>query len=486
MTKSHFSGPGVPGDGDSLLRGIPVDQAGAATPKPHWAKSAVELADQIQRRVLSAADVARSCADRIAQREPSVRAWAHYDADRVRQQAHALDQLSGEFPLLGLPIGVKDIFDTADMPTAYGSPLYDGHRPAQDAQVVTRLKSAGALIVGKTVTTEFAFAHPGKTVNPHHFSHTPGGSSSGSAAAVADGMVAIALGSQTGGSTIRPSSYCGIVGFKPTYGKIPTAGMRPLAPSMDTVGIHGRTVNDIALVWPVLCGNVREAEPALPKATRIAFFPGPYSDQADEAARASLDQAREVLRAAGFTVEAIALPTADFGDLSEAQRLVMAREAAHTLRNEHEFHRESLSDIMLSLLDTGRKVSDGDYQKALTLAARWRHTWSDLLGHESFLMTFSAPGEAPLLTAGTGSSVFNRPWTLIGVPCLTLPFGFGAGADLPLGIQFVAGPGHDDGLLNCAARIEQAFEPFNRHPLAREQAGPASCIQSVGNQKTTD
>ena len=484
MTKSHLTGP--QGDekkaGASPLAGSPLAKAGATGgSKPHWAKSAVELAEQLQRRALSSTEVARSCVERIAQREPSIGAWAFHEGDRVVEQAHALNQLSGEFPLLGLPIGIKDIFDTADMPTAYGSALYDGHRPERDAEAVTRLKTAGALIVGKTVTTEFAYAHPGKTVNPHHTSHTPGGSSSGSAAAVADGMVAIALGSQTGGSTIRPSAYCGIVGFKPTYGLISTAGMRPLAPSMDTVGIHARTVNDLALVWPVLCGRAKGVKPAEPRAARIAFFPGPHSDQASEEARRSLDQARDVLRASGFAVEPISFPTDDFGDLSEAQRLIMAREAAHTLRQEHEFHRQSLSGTMISLLDTGKKVSDGDYQKALTLAARWRQTWSRLLGHESVLMTFSSPGEAPLLSAGTGSSVFNRPWTLMGVPCITLPFGYGTAVGLPLGIQFVAGPNHDDALLFWAARIEQAFAPFNMHSPGREGTTPISCTKPGGH-----
>jgi Asp-tRNA(Asn)/Glu-tRNA(Gln) amidotransferase A subunit family amidase len=422
--------------------------------------SASELAELLQSAAFSPLEIARFCLDRIAQKEPSLGAWAYHDADLVLQQARAAEKLPAESPLLGVLIGIKDIFDTADMPTAYGSALYAGHRPTRDAEVVARLRSAGALIAGKTVTTEFAYAYPGKTVNPHNALHTPGGSSSGSAAAVAAGMVPIALGSQTGGSTIRPSAYCGIVGFKPTHGLVPTAGMRPLAPSMDTVGIHARTMSDVSLVFPVLCG-VGAVKPFVPKAIRIAYFPGPHSDEADDDSRRSLEAARDALRAAGYSVEPIILPADDFGLLNEAQRLIMAYEAASTLRKEHEHHRNALSEAMVSLLDGGEKISVGDYQKALTLAARWRHTFASLLGDERVLMTFSAPGEAPLLSTGTGSSVFNRAWTLMGLPCLTMPFGRGTKAGLPLGIQFVGSPHRDGMLLACAARIEKVFEPFN-------------------------
>jgi Asp-tRNA(Asn)/Glu-tRNA(Gln) amidotransferase A subunit family amidase len=434
----------------------------ADTSKPHWTKSAVELAEEIRSSRRSPSDVAKSCLSRIAQREALIGAWAYHDADQILQQASALDNLSGDLPLLGLPIGVKDIFDTADMPTAYGSPLYADHSPTADADVVSRLRMAGALIVGKTVTTEFAYLHPGKTVNPHNPLHSPGGSSSGSAAAVADGMVALALGSQTGGSTIRPSAYCGIVGYKPTYDLIGKAGMHALAPSMDTVGLHARCVADIALIWRVLCSRQQPSTRSETTARRIFYFPGPHAAaHADNDARRSLEAASDVLRAAGFAIEPLDESQDDFGQLGEAQRLVMAREAAQALGREHQLHKESLSEAMLRLLDAGDRVTDKDYRKALALGARGRFAWSRLLGHDSLVMTFSAPGEAPLLAAGTGNSIFNRSWTLMGVPCVTLPFGCGTGARLPLGIQFIAGPDQDATLLSTASLVERAFAPFN-------------------------
>lgn len=426
-----------------------------------WQSSALDLAEKLKDGSITLEALAESCLARIAEREGLLKAWSWHDPDLVRKQVRVLERAAGNLPLFGLPIGIKDIIETADMPTAYGSAIYQGHRPAHDAEVVVRLRAAGALIVGKTATTEFAFAQPAPTVNPHNRAHTPGGSSSGSAAAVADGMVPLALGSQTGGSTIRPAAYCGIVGFKPTYGAISMVGIKPLAPSMDTVGIHARCVGDVALVFPVLCGRRPQASQtrAAPQA-RIAYFPGPYSNEADADAWRALDAAREALRAAGFLVEPLALPSAEFQDLSEANRIIMAYEGAMSLTQEYELHRESLGKLTAGLVDTGRNTSRPDYENALKLAARCRQTLSGALGESDILMTFSAPGEAPLLSEGTGNSIFNRAWSTTGVPCITLPFGHGTRAGLPLGIQFVAGAGHDFSLLASASRIEQLFKSF--------------------------
>jgi Asp-tRNA(Asn)/Glu-tRNA(Gln) amidotransferase A subunit family amidase len=426
-----------------------------------WQRSALDLVQSVKDKTCSIEELIESHLTRVAEKEPIVRAWAFHDADTVRAQARALERLPADLPLLGIPIGIKDIVDTVDMPTAYGSSIYHGHRPASDAEVVIRLRNAGALIMGKTVTTEFAYSHPGATVNPHNENHTPGGSSSGSAAAVAAGMVPLALGSQTGGSTIRPSAYCGIAGFKPTYGAIPTAGMNPLAPSMDTVGIHARSVRDLALVFPVLSGQPPANGAPYASAPRIGYFPGPHANEADTDALRAMDVSRELLRAGGLTVEPIALPTSDFLMLSAANRTIMAYEAALALGSEYKSHRSSMAEVTATLIETGKNTSRVEYEKALELAARCRDALTAALHGTDILMTLSAPGEAPLLRDGTGSSVFNRAWTTMGVPCLTLPFGLGTKAGLPLGVQFVAAQGQDWRLLSLGDRIEKIFKPFN-------------------------
>lgn len=417
--------------------------------------AATETAAQVRAGALSATAVAHACNARIAQREPLVQAWAWHDPRQLLRQAAVLDGARGGQPLLGVPVGLKDIFDTADLPTAYGSSIYREHRPQRDAEVVARLKAAGALIVGKTVTTEFAYAHPAQTLNPHDPSRTPGGSSSGSAAAVADGMVALALGSQTGGSTIRPSAYCGIVGFKPSFGLLPTAGMRPLAPSLDTVGLHARNVGDIALLLSVLAGSRVSLQQPGAAAPRIHCFPGPFASEADADARRALVEARDGLRAAGFACDEAPF-AGDFSALNDAQLLVMAHEANASLQHEQRQHRDALSPELRALLEKGSRSTPADHASALALARRWRERVSTHLGATGALLTFSAPGEAPCLAAGTGSSVFNRTWTLLGLPAITLPFGTGAGG-LPLGIQLVGGAGRDEALLSFAARVEASF-----------------------------
>lgn len=423
---------------------------------------AADIAAQVRTGGLSAATIAAACNEWIAQREPQLRAWAWHDPVALARQAAALDATPGAQSLKGVPVGVKDIFDTADMPTAYGSPIYAGHQPRRDAEVIARLRAAGALIVGKTATTEFAYAHPAATVNPHDAAHTPGGSSSGSAAAVADGMVALALGSQTGGSTVRPSAYCGIVGFKPSHGRIPSDGMRPLAPSLDTVGLHARRVADAALMFSVLAGEKVLAPSARPAA--IHFFPGPFAGEASADAQRALQDARELLRAAGFPLADISFGD-DFAALNEAQLLVMAHEADQSLRHEQQAHADLVSPELRKLLEAGRRSTQAEHAASLALARRWRERVSAHLGDTGVLLTFSAPGEAPLLAQGTGNSLFNRTWTLLGLPAITLPFGAGATAGLPLGLQLVGGARCDAALLACAARVEASL------PLPRPLPG---------------
>jgi Asp-tRNA(Asn)/Glu-tRNA(Gln) amidotransferase A subunit family amidase len=424
--------------------------------RPLWKRDASELAAAMRRGEFSAEEVAESLLGRVAEREPALSAWAWIDAAQVRRQARHLASSSIDLPLYGVPVGVKDIFDTNDMPTACGSPIYAGLVPGRDAAAVARLRAAGAVIMGKTATTEFAHAHPAATVNPLDPARTPGGSSSGSAAAVADAMVPLALGSQTGGSTIRPSAYCGIVGFKPTFGRIATAGMKALAPSMDTVGIHARSVHDAALLFSVLAEAPAARPGRSPQAHRIRHFPGPYAAQASDAAMAALERCRHLLVRAGWDVQEMDSPSDEFPALSDDNRTIMAYEAAQAMRVEFDQHREKLSSEFASFLQSGRDMPSVRYEDAIARVVRCRRALDARLGASEVLMTLSAPGEAPLRSEGTGSSVFNRAWTTLGVPCLTLPFGSGP-AGLPLGVQLIARHGDDVGLLAVGAEIARTI-----------------------------
>jgi Asp-tRNA(Asn)/Glu-tRNA(Gln) amidotransferase A subunit family amidase len=425
-------------------------------------RPAARLAEGVRAGRLDAEEVLEAFLQRIAQTEPGIAAWAWHEAEAVRRQLQGLQRAAPgrALPLLGVPVGVKDIFDTADMPTAYGSTIYRGHRPSRDAEAVARLRRAGALIMGKTVTTEFAYSHPGPTVNPHAPRHTPGGSSSGSAAAVADFMVPLALGSQTGGSTIRPAAYCGVVGFKPSYDAISSQGMKALAPSMDTVGIMGRCMEDVALAYSVLAQG---AAPGAPQpaplrdlSVRLCWYPGPDAAEADDDAWHALRGAREMLLEAGVPVGAVTLSEA-YGGLSEANRCIMRFEGVRSLDSELTHHPEKLGATTAELIAAGRKTDESQYRAARALVAGCARELGDALGETGVLMSFSTPGAAPLLAAGTGNSVFNRGWTAMGAPSLTLPFGANAESGLPLGVQFVAAPGCDALLLALGAQVERIF-----------------------------
>src|SRR5712671_1872694 len=264
--------------------------------------SATTLARQIENGELTAEAVMRSCLDRIAEREPVIRAWAHLDRDAVLAAARASDKAHKRGVLKGVPFGIKDIFDTADMPTGYGSPIYTGCRPGFSASAASLPRAAGGILLGKTVTTEFANRHPGPTANPHNPAHTPGGSSSGSAASVADGMVPLAIGTQTGGSVIRPAAYCGVVGFKASFGLFPPAGMHANTESLDTVGIMARSVEDIALFGAALIG-IPYDPPAMPeRPPRLALCRTPHWDRAEPDGKAMLEEAAARLRAAGAEI----------------------------------------------------------------------------------------------------------------------------------------------------------------------------------------
>ena len=428
-----------------------------------WQLSAVEMRAAIRDGKATVAEVAEAHLARIAAREPSLHAWVTHDPEAVRVQVAGLEKVAVDLPLLGLPIGIKDIIETADLPTTYGSPIYRAHRPATDAMIVARLREAGALIMGKTVTTEFAHMHAGPTVNPHNTAHTPGGSSSGSAAGVAEGMIPLALATQTGGSTIRPAAYCGIVGFKPTFGLLPMAGIKPLAPSLDTLGLYGRSVADIALLFGALSGrDVSAPETGPTRALRIGLHPGPYASRASADARTALDAACAALRAAGVVVDPINLPEALFARIGEANTTIMAYEAARSLAHEFENNRPLLSANIVKLIGIGQSIAEADYRSALAAGVEGRQALAEGMQGFDSLITFSAPGAAPILAEGTGDSAFNRIWTTIGAPCITLPVGRVASTSLPLGVQLVDCVDGDARLLQVAAGVAPLLPEFKR------------------------
>jgi Asp-tRNA(Asn)/Glu-tRNA(Gln) amidotransferase A subunit family amidase len=352
-------------------------------------------------------------------------------------------------------VGAKDLFDTHDMPTGCGSPIYANRQPASDAAAVALIRRAGGLVLGKTVTTEFAFFSPGKTRNPHDPTRTPGGSSSGSAAAVADGMVPFALGTQTAGSIIRPASYCGVFGYKPTYGDVNTAGLKPGAWSLDTVGVFARNVPDVALLASVLSSHELELRSTDSMRPRIGLCRTPQWRSALPETVDALASAIKIITDAGCEVSEVTLPE-QYDDLLEAQYAIMTFEASRGLSFERDAHGEHLSRRLRELLDEGSQVSHQKYIDAKHKAATCRAALDDVFSDVDVLLAPSAPGEAPAYTAGTGDPIFNRIWTLLGTPCLNVP-GMTGPNDLPVGVQLIA-PLHGDRLLlEVGQWLDRAF-----------------------------
>ena len=414
--------------------------------------SASEAARRLASRELTAEQMARACLARIEERESTVHAWTHLDPDAVLAQARQLDRGPVLGPLHGLPLGVKDLIDTADMPTAYGSPVYAGYRPRTDAACVALARAAGALVLGKSVTTEFAWFHPGKTANPHHPAHTPGGSSSGSAAAVADCMVPLAFGTQTAGSIIRPASYCGIVGYKPSHGMLPRAGIKPLSDSLDTLGTLTRTVADAALLVSALSG--RDLQPqSLAQAPRIGLCRTHEWNAAQPESVAAMENAAAALSRAGARLSEIELPQI-FAGATQAQIDIMNYESYAALAGERLQHYAGLSDKLKQLLENARQCDAPRYDAALRLAASCRSRLEEVFANVDVLLAPSAPGEAPAGLAATGDPVFCRMWTLLHVPAINLPCAFGPNG-LPVGLQILGRRGDDARALAVADWVHQ-------------------------------
>ena len=428
--------------------------------------SAADAARAIRDGSITSEQLVEACLARVREVDERVQAWAFLDPQHALAQARAADERRREGAALGrlhgLPVGIKDIFDTGDMPTEDGTPLHAGRTPADDATAVARLRAAGAVIMGKTVTTELAYFSPAKTRNPHNPEHTPGGSSSGSAAAVACGMVPLALGSQTNGSVVRPAAYCGVYGFKPTHGLISRHGVLKLSRTLDHVGVLARSIEDVALACEELAAwdehdpdtrllarmpfaEIAAEEPPMPP--RLAFVKTPMWGETEPETREAFE---ELVAHLGDRVQEFPLPESA-RDALEWHRTIMEAEMASNLAAEYEKGRGRLSEQMRALLERGRACSAFDYQAALARIPQLVEGLGQLFDHYDAILTPSAAGTAPLRSAqSTGSPMFCTLWTLTGMPALNLPIMEG-GNKLPLGVQLV-GPRHGDARLLRTAR----------------------------------
>lgn len=427
--------------------------------------TATQAAAEIAHGAISAEDYTRACLDRIAAVEPEVQAFTHLDPEHALAQARALDRHKANGgrigPLHGIPVGIKDIFDTADYPTECGSPVLAGRRPDADAAAVRKLREAGAVIIGKTVTTEFAYFYPGKTRNPRDVKRTPGGSSSGSAAAVAAGMVPLAIGSQTNGSMIRPAAFCGVFGVKPSHGLISRAGALTLSRKLDHVGAFARSIEDLALILDILVGHdpadpdtrpyaspsfragVTEPPPLPPS---FAFVRTPMWDKADSEARSALEDLAKELGA-----REVDLPDS-YRAAWDALRAIMAADMAYNLGAVVDKGGE-ISKQFRDLIAEGRKVTAVEYLAAVRDARRYAEDLSGIFEQLSdAIITLSARGVAPQGLGATGDPVFCTLWTLTGLPSLNLPLLANA-QGLPIGVQLVGAPGRDERLLRTARAL---------------------------------
>ena len=425
--------------------------------------TATAAMQQINSGDITSEQLTQACLNRIAAREPEVKAFAHFDAEHALTQARAADAArksgKGVGPLNGLPVGIKDIIDTADMPTQNGCEFYKGRQPTEDAACVAALRDAGAIIIGKTVTTEMASTTPGATCNPHNLGHTPGGSSSGSAAGVADAMFPLALGTQTGGSVIRPASFCGIFALKPTFGLISRTGVTMQSHTLDTVGVYGRSVEDLALIADALSahdprdpGSYVRSRPNLSRAAAekvpvkpiFAYIKTPAWHLTDQVAKEAF---AELISDLGDLVEEIDMPSLE--TVAANAGIVQAAENAAYYGALADQAGDAMSAALRTRIEAGRKVSAEAYVKAVNAREDAARRIDIMLTSYSAILTPSSTGLAPKTLASTGNPVFNAAWTYLGNPCVNVPILEADG--LPIGVQLV-GARRDDGRLLRTAR----------------------------------
>jgi Asp-tRNA(Asn)/Glu-tRNA(Gln) amidotransferase A subunit family amidase len=412
--------------------------------------SAAEIAGRIAAREITAEEVVGDCLARIEAREAAIHAFAHVDPELALRQARELDGGPVRGALHGVPIGIKDVIDTADQPTQMGSPIYRDHRPACDAACVALLRAAGAIILGKTVTTEFAGMTAGPTVNPHNPAHTPGGSSSGSAAAVADFMLPAALGTQTGGSVLRPAAYCGVIGYKPTFGAFNRAGLKFAAESLDTIGLMARSIDDVELITSVLLGGKPGSSVALDAAPKIGLCRTPLWDTAEPETKHAVEDAAARLAQAGAQLREVALPE-DFAGLRAAARETINNyERSKSMAAEWASHRDLISAKLRRCIELGMEMPYQDYLAAIRLGESCRARLGAVLEGFDLLLAPCVKGEAPAGLDSTGDPSFQAIWTILHVPTMSLPTHRGP-IGLPVGIQLI-GRRHDDQRLFAGAR----------------------------------
>jgi Asp-tRNA(Asn)/Glu-tRNA(Gln) amidotransferase A subunit family amidase len=414
--------------------------------------SALDLVRRIEAGEFTPRAAVELCAEAIAAREPEIGAFAALDLDAARRAAEA-PQLAS-LPLRGLPVAFKDIFDTADLPTQYGSPIYSGYRPRADATAVVLARRAGGIVIGKTVTTQFASLVPSVTRNPHNVAHTPGGSSSGSAAAVAAGMVPIAFGTQTAGSVIRPAAFCGVAAFKPSYRLIPLVGVKDVAWHLDTAGLFGAGVADVAFAAGTVLDRDLRVDRGAPAAPRIALARTHLWPQASAAMQKAVETAARIAQAAGAKVTEVTLPPL-LEQAYAAQHTIQAYETFRALAFEYERHRDQIDKLLREHLDGAAAISADEYDAARRTASRARQVLADTMSDYDAILTPSAPGAAPHGLGATGNAMFNRLWTLMGPPCVNVP-GLSENG-LPLGVQIVGRFGRDRAALEAALFLEQAI-----------------------------
>ncbi|HTE36685.1 MAG TPA: amidase [Reyranella sp.] len=419
--------------------------------------TATEIAKQIDAGTLTAEAVIRAHLERIDKRDADVLAWSHLAREAALERARLLDRGPHKGLLHGVPIGVKDIIDSYDQPTTYGSPIYKTHQPLADAATIALARDAGAILLGKTVTTEFANRHPGKTRNPHNPAHTPGGSSSGSAAAVADWQVVLATGTQTGGSVIRPAAFCGVYGYKPSFGHFPVAGMKANTEWLDTIGAYARSLDDIALFRAALMAIPHRPVAKLDTPPRIAVCFTPHKDELQPEGIAAIEAAAAKLAKAGAKVSEYAMPQ-EMVTMREGQKTLSAfegpRAAADEARRFYDLLSKSFQEDKLA---AGAKVDYATWVAARKLGERGRAAVDATFSDIDVILTPPARGEAPLGLERTGDATFNLLWTYLWMPCVTLPYTRGP-AGLPVGIQLVGRQHEDAALLDMAGWVKGALQ----------------------------
>lgn len=425
--------------------------------------TATEAARLIANRELSSVELTRACLDRITARNPEVLAFRHLDPDFSLAEAAKADQCSAKSPLHGVPFAVKDVIDTKDFPTECGTRIHAGRRPSADATCVSLMRDAGAVLLGKVVTTEYALFHPNETRHPMDLERTPGGSSSGTGAAVCDRMVPIAFGNQTAGSLIRPAAFCGVYGLKPTHGTTDGTGILPLQLYFDTLGYMARSIADIQAFYSIVSRRDQHQMWPSDKRPKIGLCETFQWKFASNEAREVLNKSAERFTAFGADVKEFVLPEA-YANLVNVHRRVLYAGIARSLDADYGKSKDLMSEEMIALLEEGRATSDVEYGDAFAYADQCRENVNKILDDYDAIICPSAPGEAPIGSA-TGNPVFQVTWTLLGVPCLNLPVGIGPNG-MPLGIQLIGHRGDDDKVLALGDYLMRNFETINLQKIA--------------------